>query len=123
MEEKETQRNAEEPRVRVMTDGERENYAGVTLEQASDGKTYDISIEKDDFLHVVRMGMEEGEAAKDFREGLLRNFFGPHWKIKCAALLGGAALAIGAFFLALPFLAMLLGIGIVITFFLRFFRS
>ena len=102
---------AEEPRVRVMTDAERENYSGVTIDQTPDGYAYgetqDTRAPFGDNIHVI---FEHGDA-KSLRNALLRRILGEHWKLKLIGVGTAIALAAFFFFLALPALAVFLVAG------------
>lgn len=115
MEEKETQRNEEEPRVRVMSDGERENFRGLTLEQAPDGRSYESP--QEERIHIF-----EADDMKGLRNQILEHLLGRHWKWKVAAILGGLAFAAFLFFLALPALALLLVAGGIAFLLAQFFQ-
>ena len=100
------------PNVRVMTEAERENYQGVTLEQAPDGQTYtgdkdQAEREAAERLHVV---FAQGDA-KGLRDELLRRFLGNHWKLKLIGIGSAIALAVFLFFIALPAVAMFVVLG------------
>lgn len=101
----------EEPRVRVMTDAERENYSGVTIDQTPDGHAYeetqDARAPYGDDTHVV---FSHGDA-KELRNALLRRFLGEHWKLKLIGVGTAIALAVFLVFIALPALAVFVVFG------------
>lgn len=95
----------EEPHVRVMTDEEREDYHGITIDQTPDGETRDAgdaARASSERIHIV---YGQGDA-NELRDALLRHFLGNHWKLKLLGFGTAIALAVFLFFIALPALAM-----------------
>lgn len=99
------ERRDEEPRVRVMSQDEADNYRGVTIEENPDG-----SQEK----------REQGPSYRQspFGQGSrihIHTFpqqHGMSWLTKAALVVGGAVVVGFFFFVALPFLLIAVGVGV-----------
>lgn len=94
----------EEARVRVMSDRERTDYDGVTLEETSDGHAYETPREEEARrAHVIF----ETTGTGDIFSTALRQILGPHWKWKLGLAAGAIAVGLVFFFVALPVLSVL----------------
>ena len=113
-------REAGASHVRVMTEAERENYEGITLDQSPDGAAEHRA--KADERERMRIVFEQGDA-KSVRDELLRHFLGRYWKLKLIGFGTAIVLAVFLFLVALPALSVLLVVGGLVFLLSQLFRS
>ena len=95
-----------EPRVRVMSQNEAENYRGVTIEENPDNPR-DERVDESSYRQ-----QPFGTGSRIHIHTFPSQSHGMSWLTKAALIVGGAAVVGFFFFVALPFLLIALGVGV-----------
>ena len=99
------ERRDEEPRVRVMSQDEAENYRGVTIDENPDNP-------KDERVNENYRQNPFGSGSRIHIHTFPSQSHGMSWLTKAALAVSGAALVGFFFFVALPFLLIAVGVGV-----------
>ncbi|MFV0636263.1 hypothetical protein [Mitsuokella sp.] len=102
------ERREEEPRVRVMSQDETENYRGVTIEENPDSGKEERA-EETSYQQQNPFGTGSRIHIHTFPS---QSQHGMSWLTKAALIVGGAAVLGFFFFVALPFLLIAVGVGV-----------
>ena len=113
----ENERRDEEPKVRVMSQNEAENYQGVTIEENPDNPK-DERVDETPYEQQSPFGSGSRIHIHTFPPQ-----HGMSWLTKAALVVGGAVVLGFFFFVALPFLLIAVGVSVAAWLLFQWLRS